>query len=186
MNSFANFLWSLVRWAVPVTVAGVIAAVAVGTSRINEEIRGHVERAVAARFPGLRVEVQGATLEEGRGIVLRGLSLTDPLQPEPWQQLLRIDEVHLACDVTLADLALGPPEITAVQVVRPVLQIIRSKQGAWNLQQLFSRPSSATAIPISVDGATLLFEDVATGFRETFRQGRLDLKPASTDPAGVA
>ena len=29
-------------------VAGVIAAVAVGTSRINEEIRGHVERAVAA------------------------------------------------------------------------------------------------------------------------------------------
>ena len=186
MNSFANFLWSLVRWAVPVTVAGVIAAVAVGTSRINEEIRGHVERAVAARFPGLRVEVQGATLEEGRGIVLRGLSLTDPLQPEPWQQLLRIDEVHLACDVTLADLALGPPEITAVQVVRPVLQIIRSKQGAWNLQQLFSSPSSATAIPISVDGATLLFEDVATGFRETFRQGRLDLKPATTDPAGVA
>jgi len=186
VNSLNDFLWSLVRWAVPVTVAGVVAAAAIGTSRINEEIRGHVERAVAARFPGLRVEVQGATLEEGRGIVLRGLSLTDPTLPEPWQQLLRIDEAHLACDVTLADLALGPPEITAVRVVRPVLQVIRLEQGDWNLQRLFGRPAAATALPISVEGATVLLEDVAAGFRETFRQGRLDLEPAASDPAGVA
>ena len=186
VNSFTDFLWSLVRWAVPVTVAGVIAAAAIGTSRINEEIRGHVERAVAARFPGLRVEVQGATLEAGRGIVLRGLSLTDPALPEPWQQLLRIDEAQLACDATLADLALGPPAITAVRVVRPVLQVIRLEQGGWNLQRLFGQPASATAVPISVEGATVLFEDVAAGFRETFRQGRLDLEPAATDPAGVA
>jgi hypothetical protein len=72
VNSLSDFLWSLVRWAVPVTVAGVIAAVAIGTSRINEEIRSQLEQQIAARFPAHRVEVQGAALEVGRGISFAG------------------------------------------------------------------------------------------------------------------
>jgi len=43
VNSLADTLWTLVRWAVPVTVAGVVAAGAIGTSRIGEEVRGRVE-----------------------------------------------------------------------------------------------------------------------------------------------
>lgn len=186
VHRFTDFLWSLVRWAVPVTVAVVVAAAAIGTSRVNEEIRRHIERVLAARFPTLQVEVQGATLEEGRGIVVQGLSLNDPTLPEPWQQLVRIDEAHLACDASLADLALAPPRITAVRVVRPVLQVIRFKDGRWNLASLFGKSPQSAALPVSIESATVLFEDAAAGFRETFRQGQLDLEPATTDPEGVA
>ena len=38
VNSLSDLLWSLVRWAIPITFAGVVAAIAVGTSRINDEI----------------------------------------------------------------------------------------------------------------------------------------------------
>ena len=53
MNSLSGLLWSLVRWAIPITFAGVVAAIAVGTSRINEEICAHVEDVLAKRFPHL-------------------------------------------------------------------------------------------------------------------------------------
>jgi len=186
VNSLSDFLWSLVRWAVPVTVAGVIAAVAIGTSRINEEIRSRLEQQIAARFPALRVEVQGAALEVGRGIVVRGLSLTDPRLPEPWQQIVRIDEAHLACEATLADLAVAPPQITAVRVVRPVLQLVRFADGSWNLGRLLGQTPTAAPLPVRIEAATVLFEDVEAGFRETFRQGQFELAPAATDAAGLA
>jgi len=185
VKSLTDLLWSLVRWAVPVAVAGVIAAVAIGTSRINDEIRSHVERVVAERFPNLQVEVQGASLHEGQGIVVRGLSLNDPTLPEAWQQLLRIDELHLDCDASLAHLALGKPEIRAVRVVRPVLQAIHFEDGSWSLQRLAGQSAASTALPITVEGATVLFEDVAAEFRETFRQGRLDMQPAVADSSGT-
>lgn len=185
VKSHTDFLWSLVRWAVPVTVAGVVAAVAIGTGRLNDEIRGHVQRALAARFPDLQVEVQGASLNEGQGIVVRGLSLSDPNLPEAWRQLLSIDEVHLHCDATLASLAMGPPEIRSVRVLRPVLQAIRFADGAWNLQRLTGQSATGAALPITVEGATVLYEDVGADFRETFRQGRLDLQPSVTDADGV-
>ena len=100
MNSLSDLLWSLVRWAIPLTFAGVVAAVAVGTSRINDEICARVEDVLAERFPGLQVDVQQASLSKGKGIVVRGLSLIDRNLPKDWQQVLRVDEVHLACDAT--------------------------------------------------------------------------------------
>lgn len=185
MKSLTDLLWSLVRWAVPVTVAGVIAAVAIGTSRINEEIRSHVERVVAERFPYLEVEVQGASLKEGQGIVVRGLSLNDPKLPEAWQQLLRIDELHLDCDASLTRLALGKIEIQSVRVIRPVLQAIHFEDGSWSFERLAGQSAESSALPVTVEGATVLFEDVAAEFRETFREGRLDMQPAVADSSGT-
>jgi hypothetical protein len=57
VNSLADTLWTLVRWAVPVTVAGVVAAGAIGSSRIGEEVRGRVEARLAKRYAP---EVHGA------------------------------------------------------------------------------------------------------------------------------
>ena len=84
MNSLSDLLWSLVRWAIPITFAGVVAAIAVGTSRINDEICARVEDVLAERFPSLQVDVQQASLNKGEGIVIHGLSLID----KPFQFLL--------------------------------------------------------------------------------------------------
>ena len=82
MNSLSDLLWSLVRWAIPLTFAGVVAAVAVGTSRINDEICARVEDVLAERFPSLQVDVQQASLNEVTGIVIHGLSLIDKTMRE--------------------------------------------------------------------------------------------------------
>ena len=136
MNSLSGLLWSLVRWAIPITFAGVVAAIAVGTSRINEEICAHVEDVLAKRFPHLEVDVQQAHIDPGKEIVIRGLSLIDKNMPDNWQQILRVDEVHLACDATLATLALGQPKIDSVRVVRPTVHAVHFKDGSWNVEKL--------------------------------------------------
>ncbi|MFN5756019.1 MAG: hypothetical protein ACK48M_04390, partial [Planctomycetia bacterium] len=125
MHSLADTLWTLVRWTVPVTVAAVVAAGAIGSSRVGEEIRSRVEARLAEEFPTLTVQVQGASLVQGEGIIVRGVSLVDPKMPQQWRQLLWIDELRLACTTNLTELASGPPRITAVQVRRPVVHAVR-------------------------------------------------------------
>ncbi|MGI9458513.1 MAG: hypothetical protein ACR2NF_00805 [Pirellulales bacterium] len=185
MNSLSDLLWSLVRWAIPITFAGVVAAIAVGTSRINDEICARVEDVLAERFPSLQVDVQQASLNKGEGIVIHGLSLIDKTMPENWQQILRVEEVHLACDATLTNLAMGQPDIDSIRVVRPTLHAVHFQNGTWNIQKLFGNSDANVAIPVSVESATILYEDVETSFQETFQQGRLELEPGVTDSQGA-
>lgn len=182
MNSFADTLWMLVRWAVPVTVAGVVAAGAIGSSRLGEEVRGRVETTLAARFPTLTVQVQGASLVEGEGIVVRGVSVVDPKMPQQWRQMLWIDEVRLACTTNLAELATGPPRITAVRLRRPVVHAVRGPDGGWNLQKLLGSGSAVGLVPISVEDATLLVDDPARQLRSTLRQASVDIQPDQAVP----
>ena len=185
MNSLSDLLWSLVRWAIPLTFAGVVAAVAVGTSRINDEICARVEDVLAERFPGLQVDVQQASLSKGKGIVVRGLSFIDRNLPDDWQQVLRADEVHLACDATLASLAISQPDIKAIRVVRPTLHAVHFHDGTWNIQKLLGSSGGNIVVPVSVEAATILYEDIATSFQETFQQGRLELETGLTDSEGI-
>jgi hypothetical protein len=85
----------LVRWALPVTVAGVVAAGAIGSSRLGEEVRARIQQKLAQEFPTLAVQVQGASLVEGEGIVARGISIVDPSLPKDRRQMLWVDEVRL-------------------------------------------------------------------------------------------
>ena len=149
------------RWAVPVTVAGVVAAGAIGSSRIGEEVRGRVEARLAKQFPTLAVQVQGASLVEGEGIVVRGVSLVDPKMPQQWRQIVWVDEIRLACTTSLTELATGPPRITAVRLRRPVVHAVRQTDGAWNLQKLLGEAAPGGLVPVSVEDATLLVDDLS-------------------------
>jgi len=177
VNSLADTLWTIVRWAVPVTVAGVVAAGAIGSSRIGEEVRGRVEARLAAQFPTLTVQVQGASLVEGEGIVVRGVSLVDPKMPQQWRQILWVDEVRLACTTNLTELATGPPRITGVRLRRPVVHAVRAADGGWNLQKLWGGEPATGLVPISVEDATLLVDDPSHQFRATLRQVSVDVEP---------
>lgn len=180
MKSLADMLWSVVRWALPLTVAGVIAAVAIGSTRVGEEIRRRVEARLREEFPGLAVQVQGAGLVEGEGIVVRGVTIVDPSLPTRQRQLVRVEEVHLECRTTLAELATGEPRITAIRLRRPAVHAVRAPgNGPWSAARLFTRRPGRTSLPVTVEDATLAVEDPARRQWFTVRQIGLEITPAA-------
>ncbi|MFM7107171.1 MAG: hypothetical protein ACKOZU_00945 [Planctomycetaceae bacterium] len=184
MKPLADILWTLVRWALPLTAAGLIAAVAIGSTRVGEEVRRRVEARLRAELPGLAVQVQAAGLVEGQGIVVRGVTLSDPTLPTRQRQIVRVEEVHLECRTTLAELATGAPRITAVRLRRPVVHAVRAPgDGPWSVARLLDRRSGRATVPVTVEDATLVVEDPARRQWITVRQIGLDVAPG---PDGLA
>ncbi len=175
MKSLADILWSVVRWALPLTVAGVIVAVGLGSHRISEEVRRRVETRLQERFPDLTVRVRSAGLVEGEGILIRGISFADPTAGG--HELGTVEEVHLACGTTLAELVAGQPTITGVRLRRPVVHAFRSAEGHWSLGPLFAQQGAGLAIPVMVEDATLEVEDLRGGRRFMLRNVGLELVP---------
>jgi hypothetical protein len=186
MNSLADTLWTLVRWTVPVTVACVVAAGAIGSSRISEQVRSRVEARLAEEFPALTVQVQGASLVEGEGIVIRGVSVTDPKMPQQWRQILWIDEIRLACTTSLTELAAGPPNIRSVRVRRPMVHAVRHADGSWNVAKIVRQREAKGIVPVTIEDATLLVDDTGRRLRATLRQIAVDLQPSAKDANGEA
>jgi hypothetical protein len=179
MKSLADILWSLVRWTLPVTVAGVAVAIAIGSSKLGEEVRRRVEDRLRQEFPGLAVQVQSAGLVEGQGIVVRGVALADPALPVRHRHLVRIEEVHLECRTTLAELATSAPRITAVRLRRPTLHAVRAPDGAWSVARLLGRRPTGATIPVAIEDATLVVEDPVRRQWLTVRQIGLDITPGA-------
>lgn len=172
----------LVRWALPITVAGVVAAGAIGSSRLGEEVRSRVQQRLAQEFPALSVQVQGASLVEGEGIVVRGVSLIDPSLPKECRQMLWIDEVRLACSTNLADLIAGAPRISAVRLRRPMVHAVRQAEGRWTVAGLLKqRAGGGLLVPVTIEDATLLVDDVLRQTRVAVRQLSLDVAPDESE-----
>ena len=186
VKSLADTLWLFVRWMVPFAVAGVLAAVAIGSNRIGEQVRIRVEARLAQEFPAFVVQVQGASLVEGEGIIVRGVSLIDPGMPQQWRQILWIDEIRLACNTNLAQLATAAPHITSVRLCRPIVHAVLQTDGEWNVSKLFKKRVAAAIIPLSVEDATVLVDDTTQRTRTTMRQIGIDVQPTAGDPAGTA
>jgi hypothetical protein len=182
LKPLADTLWMLVRWALPITVAGVMAAGAIGSSRLGEEVRSRVQQRLAQEFPALSVQVQGASLVEGEGIVVRGVSLIDPSLPKECRQMLWIDEVRLACSTNLTDLIAGAPRISAVRLRRPVVHAVRQAEGRWTVAGLLKqRAGGGLLVPVTIEDATLLVDDVLRQTRVAVRQLSLDVEPDESE-----
>ncbi len=177
MKPVADILWTLVRWTLPLTVAAVIVAVALGSHRIGEEVRRRVEARLQARFPTLRVAVRSASLLEGEGIVVRGLTIGDAVQGGG--EMLAVDEIHLACGTTLAELATGELTITAVRLRRPVVQARCDASGRWNVATLLAARGTGLGVPVDVEDATLAVQDAAAGRQFVLRSIGVELRPAT-------
>ena len=182
LKPLADTLWMLVRWALPITVAGVMAAGAIASSRLGEEVRSRVQQRLAQEFPALSVQVQGASLVEGEGIVVRGVSLIDPSLPKECRQMLWIDEVRLACSTNLSDLIAGAPRISAVRLRRPVVHAVRQAEGRWTVAALLKqRAGGGPLVPVTIEDATLLVDDVLRQTRVAVRQLSLDVEPDESE-----
>lgn len=176
----------LVRWILPVTVAAVVAAGAIGTNRVGEEVRSRVEARLAREFPTLAVQVQGASLVEGEGIVVRGVSIADPTLPKECRQMIWIDEARLACSTSLADLVAGAPRIEAVRLRRPMVHAVRKPDGDWTVAALTRQRApgpAAVPVPVTIEDATLHIDDVPRQTRAVVRQLSVEVEPEAADPA---
>jgi len=178
VKSLADILWTVVRWVLPLTVAAVIVAVALGSHRLGEELRRRVEARLQERFPALIVRVRGAGFVEGEGILVRGISFAN--QEDPGRELVTIEEVYLVCGTTLAELAAGEPKITAVRLRRPVVQATRTVDGRWSLGSLLEQRGEGLGIPVDVEDATLAVEDLQQGRRLMLRNVAVELRPQAS------
>lgn len=185
VKSLADTLWSLVRWTLPVTAAAVVVALSMGGDRFAGEVRSRAEARLRALFPTLAVHVQAATLVDGEGIVLRGVSMVDPTLPPQHRQLAWVDEVHLACSTALADLAAGPPQISAIRLRRPTVHAVRMSDGSWSLTRLAGGRPSAALVPVAVEEATVLLDDARLHRRVTIRHVSVDLRPDAHDAVAI-
>ena len=189
VKPLSDTLWTLVRWTLPLSVAAVVVAAALGSQRIGEEVRRRVESRLRQTFPELEVTVRSASLVEGEGITIRGVSLApgrgDGASAAPaGGPMLTIDEIDVECGTTLAELATGAPRITAVRLRRPVVHASRDGTGRWNVAELLAARGAGPGIPVDVEDATLAVADAVEGWRFLLRNVSLELRPES-GPAAV-
>jgi hypothetical protein len=181
VKPLADTLWTIVRWTLPLTVAAIIVAASLGSHRIGEEVRRRAEAKLRERFPTLDVQVRSASLIDGEGILIRDLSLGEPGQPP----LVTVEEVHLTCGTSLAELATGELPIAAARLRRPVVQASRGADGRWNISTLLAARGKGLAMPVVVEDATLAVDDALLGRRFVLRNVGITLDPQSADGGGI-
>ncbi len=119
-------------------------AVAVGVSlfyqRFDDEIRRRVEARIAEHYPRLTVGARAARLLPGKGIEVRGLSITDPKATGPAAEMLYVEELLLEGNTDWRQLLQGDLAITRVVVRRPTLRVARQADGSWSAAQLLPLP----------------------------------------------
>ncbi|MFM7206412.1 MAG: AsmA-like C-terminal region-containing protein [Planctomycetaceae bacterium] len=181
MRPLSDLLWTIVRWALPLSVAAVVVAVVIGSNRVGEEIRRRVEMRLRERFPALIVRVEGASLVEGEGVVIRGLSLAE--SPPTAGTLVTVEEVRVACGTSLENLLMGDPRITGLRFIRPVVHARRTA-GGWNLACLSG--GGGVGVPVTVEDATLLVDAGGNAGRLALRTIGIELRPdAARDGSGI-
>ena len=155
VNSLADLLWAIVRWAVPLTVAAAIALVAIGLEQLDSEVRRRVEAKLAEVFPTLEVAVESAELVEGKGILVRGVTLKTAGLSSAAAPLVQVDEALLDCSISLADLAAGEVPLRGVWLRRPVIHAVLLESGEWNLAQLQPHGRESQIVPVTIEDAAI-------------------------------
>ncbi|MGC4003535.1 MAG: hypothetical protein QM811_10530 [Pirellulales bacterium] len=113
-----NACWSCFKAAIFVALAAGIGAGIYYAKNLNGELRLKVLEKLASQHPHLHIELQSASLLDGEGILLRGLTIEDPAAPEPARVLATCDELLLSCNVDLTELARGEPDVKHVSLRR--------------------------------------------------------------------
>lgn len=154
--------------------------------RMDDEVRRHVETCLAERYPQLTVTVGGARIVDGKGIAVYDVSLSDPGAPPGADELLAIEELFLVCDVKLAALVKGAPDVQRVEVKHPRLAVRRDRAGRWNVAALAPKQPALMKLPqVVIRGGALSLSDDALGEVQplSLRDIQLTMTPDGTPTA---
>lgn len=158
-----NACWSILKYGLLLGGLAVLAAV-FGSwyfqNTINDKIRLRVEQTIAEGYPHLSVRIQSVQRIEGKGILVRGLSLTEKEADGPQTELAFFQEVLLGCRAQLQELITDKPNITHIVLRRPTLRGTRRTDGTWSLQRLFPLPQfGGTTKTIRIEQGELVLFD---------------------------
>jgi len=181
VNSLADLLWAIVRWAVPLTVAALIALAAIGLEQLDDEVCRRVEAKLAEVFPSLEVEVASAELIDGEGILVRGVALTASGLSAEAAPLVQVDEALLSCSTSLADLATGNVPLRGIHLRRPIVHAVLLDNGEWNLARLQPHGGDGQIVPVTIEDAAI--EIRQHGQKITLRDLEFRFDPDSPRPA---
>ncbi len=120
-----------------------------GFDRLNEEIRVRTEQSLRASYPGLDIHVKSARRIEGRGVELRGVSISEGApQGEVGALLFSVDEIFATCDTRLPDFITQPPVVTRLDLHRVRVRAERKVNGVWCISNLLPLPASTGPRPV--------------------------------------
>ena len=158
-----NACWSIIKYGLLLGGLAILAAV-FGSwyfqNTINDKIRASVEETIAEGYPHLSVNVQSVQRIEGKGILVRGLSLTEKEASGPQTELAYFQEVLLGCRAQLQELITKKPNITHIVLRRPTLRGTRRADGTWSLEKLFPLPEfGGTAQAMRIEQGELILFD---------------------------
>lgn len=168
----------------------VVAVVGVGVylyTRMDNEIRFHVQETLSRQFPHLNVSVGAARVVENQGIAIHNLVISETSSNQLQSNLLVIDELLLECDVELSQLVRGPPQIRRILVRHPEVWASRELDGSWNLETFWPLPSCGDQPPqIVIEDAriTLVDQLLPTAAPISLRDVDLTIQAKSALPVG--
>jgi len=149
--------------------------------QFEDELIRQMTEQLALRFPGFEVSIRGASLLQGEGLLARGVVLRDPQRPEPYREVLSLDEIFLNCRTDLHSFWEGDLGITRVVLRRPILRVTHWSDGSWGLDPFQKCPTQCSGSPpkIRIEGGTLLVCEVQekTASTYTIRDIQLELIP---------
>lgn len=127
---------------------------------LDDQISRQVQRRFADHYRRLAVEVGSARFEQGRGVFINKLSLSDPRSGGRTQSVLSIDELFLSGNVRIDQLVTGKLHLDKIVFRRPRLRAVRQADGRWNVAALLPLPKfSDETPPMFIEDATLILED---------------------------
>jgi len=160
VSQFFSASCRFIKWT---TLTVAVLACALGLylyHNLNSEIRSHVEKKFASHYSDLLVSVRSARFIEGKGIEIRGLSLSQRASFYQSQELVSVDEIMVYCTTDPRKLASGDFKVEKIVARRPRLTATIEPDGSTNLKHLFPMPKWGDDNPaIEVFDASLLLAD---------------------------
>jgi AsmA-like C-terminal region len=156
--------------------------------RFDDEIRRGVQEKLSHNYPKLTVRVGKARFENGRGILVYDLAISEAGAPTS-QVILSADEVLLAGNIKVQNVVSEKLPIERVVVRRPHLHATRRADGGWSFQSLLPLPHWSDQSPeIVVEDATLVVEDTTRPNSRALVLRGVDivLSPMKDEPTGSA
>lgn len=142
-------------------IAGVVVVAHV-YRHLDDSIRDKVQIALGRQFHGLEVEVRGAELVDGKGILVWGVTLNDPTMDASQPMVAHIDEMQLSCNTDLSELLTAEPVIRSVLIRRPTIRVVHGADGVWNFERLLTMHApSHSPCSVAVEDGTLEILDLA-------------------------
>jgi hypothetical protein len=143
-----------------VTASGALAGLYLIQTRLDDEIRRHLESKFRNHYPDLLVTVKSARRLPQGGIEVRGLSIAQPAEVGKPVLLAFVDELLVDCNTRLGELLAEDLNVRQLVIRRLLLRPTLGLDGTWNTSQLLPLPRFGRRPPSArIEAGTVEFTD---------------------------